>query len=124
MRITLTSERAILAAGAPSFTIESADDDVHLSAFHLLAASLAYCTYSVLYAWAQGAGLDVEELSLEVSWTFAEEPGRVGAIDMALHWPSLPEVRRAAAGRAAATCAIHATLAHGAEVRTEVKTAR
>jgi uncharacterized OsmC-like protein len=76
----------------------------------MLASSLAMCTFSVLYSWATNAKLDVATLALELEWTFAEQPHRVGDIRVTVQWPGLPPARLAAAQRAAGLCAVHATL--------------
>lgn len=90
-------------------TIEAPSAEQSFSPFHMLASGLAYCTFSVMYAWAESAGLDAGDLTLDVSWTFAENPQRVGRYDMRFNWPSLPEPRLEAARRVAKLCTIHAT---------------
>lgn len=83
----------------------------------MLAGSLATCTLSVLAAWADTADLGLEELEIELSWEYVDEPFRVGHYDMVLHWPSLPEARHAAATRAAGQCTVETTLRHGTLIR-------
>jgi putative redox protein len=123
MRLLLESESSlVLDEGAkPGLAIEPAGPDVQFSPFHMLAASLASCTYSVLYGWAVQADLEFEDLRLRVSWRFAEGPLRVGDLELTIDWPSLPQPRRPAAARAAELCTIHATLMHPPtiSVRTE-----
>jgi uncharacterized OsmC-like protein len=121
MKVTLTSETSIRAEGAPELSFEAGDEHVHISAFHLLAAGLAFCTYSVLYVWAQNARLDSEELALEVGWSFAEKPSRIDAINMVIDWPTLPRQRHRAAEKAAEQCTVHATLVHGTEMRVSLR---
>ena len=89
---------------------ESADQ--RLLAISHARSGLAFCTYSVLASWASHAKLNSDDIVIEVRWTFAEDPHRVGEIDMKVEWPSLPSVRQSAAQRVADMCAIHATLAH------------
>jgi uncharacterized OsmC-like protein len=121
MRVTLTSETSIRADGAPELSFEAGDENVPISAFHLLAAGLAFCTYSVLYVWAQNARLAAEELALEVNWTFAEKPSRIDSIDMTIDWPSLPRERHRAAEKAAEQCTVHATLVQGTDMRVSMR---
>lgn len=118
VKITIENETGISVALAESFSIEGATAE--LSAFHLVAAGLAMCTLSVLYSWAHQAGLAADDLHLHIEWGFGGEPYRMQDIDMRVHWPGLPEARRAAAARAAEQCTVHATLSHGTEVRTVV----
>jgi uncharacterized OsmC-like protein len=121
MKITLLSEEKIrLEPGAGPLTIEATSVDQTYSPFHMLASSLATCTFSVLYSWATHAKLDVATLALEVGWTFAEKPHRVGDMQLTVHWPGLPPDRVAAAQRAAALCTVHATLHQPPHVGIEV----
>src|SRR4029453_7265075 len=78
----------------------------------MLASGLAYCTFSVLASWATHAGIEIDDLIVEVRWTFLDKQHRVGSMDVQFLWPSLPEKRMEAANRVAQLCAIHATLQH------------
>jgi uncharacterized OsmC-like protein len=113
VKITLLSDDAIrLEPTDGPLTIEAETAERSYSPFHMLASALATCTLSVLYSWASHAGLGIDDLVIEVSWTFAEQPHRVGEVRLTFTWPSLPENRRAAAKRAAALCTVHTTLHH------------
>lgn len=122
MKITLTGETSLtLEATTGPLTIEAPSADRAYSPFHMLASSLATCTFSVLASWGSHAGFDPTDLVVEVSWSFAEEPHRVGAMEMTLRWPSLPEKRRPSAERAASLCAVHQTLHHPPAVGVRVE---
>jgi uncharacterized OsmC-like protein len=113
MKITLLSDDAIrLEPTAGPLTVEAPSADVLYSPFQMLASGLASCTFSVLYSWATHADLSVDDLAIEVHWTFADDPHRMSDIRMVLDWPSLPTNRTAAARRASELCTIHATLTH------------
>ena len=113
MKITLTSEDSIrLEPVLGPMTIEAMSAEQSYSPFHMVASGLAYCTWSVLYAWAEHAGIPADDLTLEVAWTFAQEPQRVDRYEMRFNWPSLPARRLEAAKRVAAMCTIHATFEH------------
>jgi uncharacterized OsmC-like protein len=113
MKITLLSDDAIrLEPTAGPLTVEAPSADVQYSPFQMLASGLASCTFSVLYSWATHADLSVDDLAIEVHWSFADEPHRMSDIRMVLDWPSLPANRTAAARRASELCTIHATLTH------------
>ena len=119
MKILLESEHRIrLIAGDESFAFEAGDAGV--SPFHLLAASLATCTHSVLHGWAHHADLPLEGLEVVVEWEIGAAPLRVTRMDMDILWPGLPPDRRKAAVRAAAQCTVHNTLSHGTTVETRV----
>lgn len=113
MKIVLTGEDSLrLEPVAGPLTIEAPDSGAQYSPFHMLASSLAACTYSVLASWGSHADIAADDLSISVSWSFAERPHRVGAIRMLLAWPTLPAGRLEVAKRAALLCPIHATLSH------------
>ena len=122
MKITLLSDERIRLEGtAGPMSIEAESAETQYSPFHMLASGLATCTFSVLHSWATHATLSADDLAIEVGWTFTEDPHRVGSMEVALHWPSLPEARRNAAARAADLCTITKTLQNPPEVRVEVR---
>lgn len=124
MKILLLDDMAIRLEPEPGpLTIEAASPELGYSPFHMLASALATCTLSVLFAWAMHATLDTTGLALEVRWTMADEPHRVGEMTVSLHWPTLPPARREAAKRVAAQCTIHTTLEHPPILRIEAATA-
>ncbi|HEU4631091.1 MAG TPA: OsmC family protein [Gemmatimonadaceae bacterium] len=113
MKIILLAEDAIRLEPEPGpMTIEALSADQLYSPFHMLASGLAFCTFSILHSWAETVKLPADDLAVEVRWSFAEEPHRIGALTMTLDWPGLPPARRAAAERVAALCPIHGTLHH------------
>ena len=113
MKITLLSEESIRLEGAGGpLTIEAESADQVYSPFHMLGSGLAVCTYSIMASWATNAKLDPTDLAIEVGWSFAEKPHRVGEIRLTFEWPSLPADRTETAKRVAALCPIHATFHH------------
>jgi uncharacterized OsmC-like protein len=122
VKITLLSDDRIRLDGrAGPMTIEAESAETTYSPFHMLASSLATCTLSVLHSWATNAKIPADDLAIEVGWTFAEDPHRVGTMEVDLQWPSLPENRRAAAQRVADLCTVKVTLKHPPEVTTAVR---
>jgi uncharacterized OsmC-like protein len=120
MKITLLSEDAIRLEPVPGpMTIEASSAEMSYSPFHMLASSLATCTFSVIYSWATHAKLSVDDLVIEVGWRFGEEPHRVTDLNLTFAWPSLPPNRVAAARRVAELCTIHTTLHHPPTVTIE-----
>ena len=111
MRIILLSDDAIRLEPVPGpMTIEALTTEQSYSPFHMLASGLATCTFSVMHAWATHAELNIDDLAIEVHWTFANDPHRVDAMNVTFEWPSLPPRRYEAARRVAEMCTIHATL--------------
>ncbi len=102
-------------------TIEAQSMEQTYSPFHMLASSLATCTFSVMHSWATHADLKSDDLAIEVRWTFAEEPHRVSEMTLTFDWPSLPERRREAAKRATTLCPVHRTLTHSPTIAVEVR---
>jgi uncharacterized OsmC-like protein len=120
MRLIMETEDSIrLAPGGPELTMET-PGDAALSPFHLLAASLAWCTRSVLVSWAQQASLSVEDLELVVRWEFGGDPVRVAEVEIDVVWPGLPAAGLGGTRRAAGHCTVHHTLQHGSRLTTRV----
>lgn len=121
MKITLPDDESIRLTGQPGpLTIEAESPEQSYSPFHMLASSLATCVHSVLQSWAHNADLAADDLAIEIRWSFAEGPYRVGRFSIDLSWPSLPDARRAAAERAAHLCTVHQTLVHPPEIETRL----
>jgi uncharacterized OsmC-like protein len=113
MKITLLADDHIRLEPVPGpMTIEASSAEISYSPFHMLASSLATCTFSVIESWASHAKLSLDDLTIDVRWRFGEEPHRVSALDVTFAWPSLPANRIAAARRVAELCTVHATLLH------------
>jgi len=113
MKITLPSEDSIrLEPTDGPMNIEALSAEQSYSPFHMVAGGLAYCTWSVLASWASHAKLDVGELTVDVKWSFADDPHRVGSYEVRFNWPSLPATRLEAAKRVSEMCTVHATLNH------------
>lgn len=113
MKLTLLSEKSIrLEPTRGPMTIEAPSADMSYGPFHMLGGSIAYCTFSVLYAWAENAKLSGDDIRIDVDWTFADDPHRVGSMNLWFTWPSLSPDRLAAARRVAELCTVHATLTH------------
>lgn len=122
MKILLVSEDRIRLEGkAGPMTIEADSPEMQYSPFHMLASSLATCTFSVLASWGTNAKLPVDDLAVEVGWSFVEDPHRVGSMSIDIDWPSLPEARRTAAQRVAALCTVKKTLEQPPQVGTTVR---
>ena len=117
MKITLLSEDAIRLEPVPGMlTIEAPSADHGYSPFQMMGSGLAVCTWSILASWASNANLSADDLTIEVRWTFAENPHRVGTIETKYEWPSLPAARRKAAKRVAEMCTLHQTFHHPPEI--------
>lgn len=121
MEIHLRTDDSIrLTATRPELSFEPGEAGSP-SPFHLLAASLASCTYAVLHSYGEHARIPMDGLAIDVAWELGGNPFRVTRVAMTLEWPALPPDRKEAARRAAAQCTIHHTLQHGSDVDSRVK---
>lgn len=116
----LSEDRLRVQGGAGPLSVEADSAEMTYSPGHMLASSLAVCTYSILQSWATNADIPAADLAVEVGFEYVEKPHRIGKMEVALDWPSLPVDRRDAARRAAGLCPIHRTLHAPPEVVTVV----
>ena len=122
MKLTiLADDRVRYELTSGPLTVDAPTADTIVSPFHMLGGSLAACTYSTLASWASNAKLTFTDLVIEIGWSFAEKPHRVGAMTVELIWPSLPATRLEAAKRAAALCTVHQSLHLPPELTTVVR---
>jgi len=120
MKITLLADDAIrLEPVAGPMTIEASSAEMAYSPFHMLGSSLATCIFSVINSWATHAKIPVDDLVIDVKWTFGDEPHRVSDFAVTFDWKSLPSNRVAAARRVAELCTVHATLHHPPHISVE-----
>ena len=122
MKITLISDDAVRLEATPGMlSIEAQSETQSFSPFHMMGSGLAVCTYSVLASWASHAKVNADDLSVDVSWTWAEDPHRIGKYHVVLRWPSLPAERHTVAKRVAELCAVKQTFSHPPTVTTEIQ---
>lgn len=108
--------------------LEADDDeglDVHGEEFgplQMLAASLALCTASVLFDYAATAQFHLHGLAIDVRWDYAEQPYRIGNMQLTLEvGPEIPPQRQKALLRAAEHCTVHNTLRHVTHIHTSLE---
>jgi uncharacterized OsmC-like protein len=113
MKITLTGEESLkLEPTSGPLTIEAESHDQSYSPFHMLGSALGACTLSVLQSWASNKGIRVDDLRIDISWTFVERQHRLDSMGVKLDWPSLSAELWPRAIRAASLCGVHQTLTH------------
>jgi uncharacterized OsmC-like protein len=111
VKIILLSDESIrLEPATGKLTIEAESADREYSPYQMFASGLAVCTFGVLQSWASHAGVSADDLVIDVSWSFAEKPHRVGTMELSYQWPSLPVDRKSVAQRVAELCPLHKTL--------------
>lgn len=120
MKILLTSAESLrVEPTSGPLTIEAPTADMSYGPFHMLGSSLAMCTFSVLQSWATNKKLRVDDLRIDVNWSFVEQPHRVGSMNVKLEWPSLAADMWPRALRVANLCGVHNTLTHSPEIVVE-----
>lgn len=120
MKVLLTgSESLRVEPTGGQLTIEAPTADMGYGPFHMLGSSLAMCTFSVLQSWATNKNFGVDDLRIDVSWSFVEQPHRVGAMKVTLEWPSLAADMWPRAIRVANLCGVHNTLTHPPQITIE-----
>jgi uncharacterized OsmC-like protein len=122
LRILLVADdRLRLEGGAGPLSVEADSAETVYSPGHMLGSGLAVCTSSVLHSWATHAKLEADDLAIEVSWKYVEDPHRIGEWSVLIDWPSLSPARRAAAARAASLCSIKKSLETPPVIHTAMK---
>jgi uncharacterized OsmC-like protein len=117
VKITLLSDESIrLEPATGQLTIEAESADRQYSPYQMFASGLAVCTFGVLQSWASNIGVNADDLVIDVSWSFAENPHRVGSVELSYEWPSLPADRQRVAQRVAELCPLHKTLMQSPDV--------
>jgi len=120
MKILLTSAESLrVEPTSGPLTIEAPTADMSYGPFHMLGSSLAMCTFSVLQSWATNKSLGVDDLRIDVSWSFVEKPHRVGSMNVKLEWPSLAADMWPRALRVANLCGVHNTLTNSPQIVVE-----
>ena len=120
MKILLTSAESLrVEPTSGPLTIEAPTADMSYGPFHMLGSSLAMCIFSVLQSWATNRNFGVDDLRIDVSWSFVEKPHRVGSMKVKLEWPSLAADMWPRALRVANLCGVHNTLTHPPEIVVE-----
>lgn len=81
------------------------------------AGSMAGCIGFYVAKYCQQAGIATDGLRVDCDWAVSEDsPRRIGEITIDVILPALPEKRRKAIERVAASCLIHATLHSDPEI--------
>jgi len=120
MKITLTGEESLRIEPTPGpLTIEAQSHEQSYSPFHMLGSALGVCTFSVMQSWASNKDIAVDDLKVDISWTFVEGEHRIGTMKARVDWPSLSAELWPRAIRAANLCGVHKTLTHPPEISVE-----
>ena len=117
MKITLTGEESLrIEPTSGPLTIEAVSPAQSYSPFHMLGSALGTCTLSVMQSWASNKNIALDDLKVDVSWTFVEGEHRLGTMKVVLAWPSLSAELWPRVMRAASLCGVHKTFTHPVEI--------
>ncbi len=85
-------------------------------------ASLGSCIASVLVIYGRHHGYELEGLRVDLDWALADNPHRIGEIDVRVHLPAVvPPAERPVFERVAHACLIHNTLTHPPKIEMDIK---
>ncbi len=90
----------------------------------LFVAGLGACIAYSAERFLRRHSLSTDGLRVTCAYTWAENPHRVGAIDVAVEAPGLPESRQIAFERVIEHCTVHSSLVSPPDVNVKVSTAR
>jgi len=86
-------------------------EDTAMTPTELFVASLGSCAAVYVLYFAKRHEVPVEGMTIEVDYTYAEKPRRVGSVDIRIKLPApVPEHQRAALLRSAEQCLVHNSL--------------
>lgn len=100
--------------------VEDGGDDIAPTPTELFVASLAACVGYYAERFLRRNGLSTDGMSVTADYSWAENPHRVGAIDLHVDAPGLTAARRAAFSSVIEHCTVHNTLHHPPEVHMQV----
>ncbi len=86
----------------------------------MFAASLSACIGHYVANYCNQASIATDGLKVLCDWESADKPKRIGEISFQVELPGLPESRKRAVERVAASCLLHATLMHPPQVHIKI----
>ena len=96
-------------------------EDSAMTPPELFASSMAACIGHYVANYCKQAGIDPSGLKVDADWATADKPRRIGELGFSVSLPALPESRRKAVEKVAASCLLHATLEHPPTVTIELE---
>ena len=112
--------RFTVACRSHTITIDQPKDnggeDLGMTPPEVMAGSMASCIGFYVAKYCEQAKIDTAGLSVSCDWTVGGSPKHMQSFDLNIHLPAVPENRRKAIEKVAASCLIHATLAQQPEV--------
>lgn len=104
--------------------VEDGGGDTAPTPTELFLAGLSACVGFYAERFLRRHSLSPEGLSVSCTYGWAENPHRVGEIELAVEAPGITTAKREAFTRVIERCTVHNTLAHAPEVRIRVASGR
>ena len=112
--------RFTVACRSHSITIDQPKDnggeDMGMTPPEIMASSLASCIGFYVARYCEQAKIDATGLAVSCDWKVADKPKHISSFEVEIDLPHLPEKRRKAIEKVAASCLVHATLSQQPEV--------
>ncbi|HID83491.1 MAG TPA: OsmC family peroxiredoxin [Chromatiales bacterium] len=102
--------------------VELKSEALYFGAISMFVASLGRCTYAVLNSYAMRLDLPLDNITMQLTWEYSQQPTRISKINMQIRWPELPEKRLKSVERAAHLCTIHQTIHNCVDIHTQLAT--
>lgn len=117
-RYDVTSGNHTLVTDQP---IEDGGGDAGMSPVELFVGSLGGCVAYFVGRYCARHQIPCEGFTVDVEWSYAEQPHRVGAVDLRVNLPSaLPPEQRERLLKVAHGCTVHQSLAAGPKVEIHI----
>jgi putative redox protein len=104
--------------------VEDGGEDTAPTPTELFLAGLAACVAFYAERFLRRHNLDTQGLNVRCTYDWAENPHRVGEVDLLVEAPGVTPARRDAFARVIEHCTVHNTLEHPPEVRIQVGSER
>ena len=104
--------------------VEDGGDNTAPTPTELLVASLAACIGFYAERFMRRHGLTTDGLKISCTYTWAENPHRVGGVELDLEVAGLTQAKRVAFTRVIEHCTVHNTLAQPPLVRIKIASAQ
>ena len=109
-RFELSNGRHVITTDQPK---EDGGEDAGMSPVELFVASLAGCVGYFVARYCTRHGIPAEGFRIDTDWSMAEQPHRVGRIQLHLHFPAgFPSSQKERLLKVAHGCTVHQSIIH------------
>jgi len=112
-RFTVACRSHIITIDQP---VDNGGEDKGMTPPEIMAGSLASCIAFYIAKYCEQARIDADGLEVSCDWNVDGKPKHIKSFEVHVSLPNMPDNRRKAIERVAASCLIHATLHEQPEV--------